>query len=64
MVNLFKDSRQMQRIFQNADLDTKQKIETLINGGTVKAELHEEILCADVQTKTDGIWNMLCLRAI
>ncbi|MEE1181304.1 MAG: AAA family ATPase [Treponema sp.] len=48
-------------LVQNADLETKQKIETLINGGTVKAELHEEIVYADVQTKIDGIWNMLML---
>ena len=48
-------------LVQNADLETKQKIEILINGGTVKAELHEEIVYADVQTKIDGIWNMLML---
>ncbi|MCI5830163.1 MAG: PD-(D/E)XK nuclease domain-containing protein [Spirochaetia bacterium] len=48
-------------LVQNADAETKDKIETLINGGSVKAELHEEIVYADVKTKTDGIWNMLLL---
>lgn len=42
-----------------ADLETKQEIEDLIDGGTIEKEIHEEITYEDIYDTKDNLWNFL-----
>ncbi|MCM1541035.1 MAG: ATP-binding protein [Blautia sp.] len=42
-----------------ADRETKGQIETLLNGGTLDIQVHEEITYEDMRDKGENLWNFL-----
>lgn len=42
-----------------ADGETKGQIETLLNGGTLDIQVHEEITYGDMHEKGESLWNFL-----
>lgn len=42
-----------------ADRETKGQIETLLNGGTLDIQVHEEITYEDMHSKGENLWNFL-----
>ena len=42
-----------------ADADAKRDIETLINGGTIEKQVHEDITYGDIHQTQDNLWNFL-----
>lgn len=46
-------------LIEKADRETKSQIETLINGGTLDIQVHEEITYADMHDKGESLWNFL-----
>ena len=42
-----------------ADADAKHDLETLINGGTIEKQVHEEITYGDIHQSQDNLWNFL-----
>ena len=43
----------------HADRETRGQIETLLNGGTLDVQVHEEITYEDMHEKGDSLWNFL-----
>lgn len=43
----------------HADRETKGQIETLLNGGTLDIQVHEEITYEDMHEKGESLWNFL-----
>lgn len=43
----------------HADRETKGQIETLLNGGTLDMQVHEEITYEDMHEKGESLWNFL-----
>lgn len=46
-------------LLKRSDAVTKEEIETLIAGGTVVKQIHEEITYADIYKSRDNLWNFL-----
>ena len=42
-----------------ADADAKRDLETLINGGTIEKQVHEDITYGDMHQSQDNLWNFL-----
>lgn len=42
-----------------ADRETKGQIETLLNGGTLDIQVHEEITYEDMHSRGENLWNFL-----
>ena len=42
-----------------ADADEKRDLETLINGGTIEKQVHEDITYGDIHQSQDNLWNFL-----
>ncbi len=42
-----------------ADADAKHDLETLINGGTIEKQVHEDITYGDIYQTQDNLWNFL-----
>ena len=42
-----------------ADADAKCDLETLINGGTIEKQVHEDITYGDIHQSQDNLWNFL-----
>lgn len=42
-----------------ADRETKGQIETLLSGGTLDIQVHEEVTYEDVHSKGENLWNFL-----
>ena len=42
-----------------ADADAKRDLETLINGGTIEKQVHEDITYGDIHQSQDNLWNFL-----
>lgn len=42
-----------------ADRDTKTQIETLLSGGTLDIQVHEEVTYEDMRSRDDNLWNFL-----
>ena len=42
-----------------ADVDAKHDLETLINGGTIEKQVHEDITYGDIYQTQDNLWNFL-----
>ena len=42
-----------------ADADAKRDLETLINGGTIEKQVHEDITDGDIHQSQDNLWNFL-----
>ena len=47
------------QLIENSDSNTKQKIETLIAGGSVKALINENSVYSDLDVNKDDIWSFL-----
>ncbi len=47
------------QLIEKSDEKTKQKIENLIEGGSVKAEINEESVYPDLDVNNDVIWSFL-----
>ncbi len=43
----------------NADAKTKEQIEALMNGGSIKTPIHEDSIYADLNVNSDRIWSFL-----
>lgn len=46
-------------LLKRSDAVTKEEIETLIAGGTVVKQIHDEITYADIYKSKDNLWNFL-----
>lgn len=46
-------------LIQRADLSVKEEIETLIAGGTIRKQVHEDITYGDIYQSEDNLWNFL-----
>ena len=46
-------------LIENADLNTKKEIESLIAGGTVEKPIHEDVTYEDIHASGDNLWNFL-----
>ena len=42
-----------------ADRETEAQIETLLNGGTLDVQVHEEITYGDMRSSGENLWNFL-----
>ena len=42
-----------------ADEEAKEDLETLINGGTIEKQVHEDITYGDIHQTQDNLWNFL-----
>ena len=49
----------IRKLVEDADADVRQDVETLMNGGSVKAYLDETVTYADLDNKRGNIWNFL-----
>ena len=49
----------VRELVEEADSDTKEEIERLIDGKTIEKPVHEEITYADIHQSKDNLWNFL-----
>ena len=49
----------IRELVENADSETRQEIEELIAGGTVRKPIHEDITYDSIYESRDNIWNFL-----
>lgn len=49
----------IRRFIDKADASTKDEIERLINGGSIKKEIHQELTYRDLDSDTDHLWSLL-----
>lgn len=49
----------VRRFIEKADASTKDAIEELINGGSIKKELRQELTYRDLDSRTDNLWIIL-----
>ena len=49
----------VRELVEEADSDTKEEIERLINGKTIEKPVHGEITYADIHQSKDNLWNFL-----
>ena len=49
----------IRQLISESTAETRDKIETLINGGSVKAPIHEDIVYADIDVNQESIWSFL-----
>lgn len=49
----------IRELVEHADLETKDEIETLIEGGTIEKPIHEDITYDDIHQSMDNLWNFL-----
>ena len=47
------------QLIEEADEDTRDTIEELVNGGSVTAPVHENMVYADIKINRDDIWSFL-----
>ncbi|MBQ9232693.1 MAG: AAA family ATPase, partial [Lachnospiraceae bacterium] len=45
----------------HADEEMKRELDTLINGGTIEKQIHEDITYDDIHESEDNLWNFLFL---
>lgn len=46
-------------LIENADLNTKKEVESLIAGGTIEKPIHEDVTYEDIYDSQDNLWNFL-----
>ena len=46
-------------IIWHADEEMKRELDTLINGGTIEKQIHEDITYDDIHESEDNLWNFL-----
>lgn len=49
----------VRRLIRNAEGVTKKELEELINGGSVKKNVKQELTYSDIDTSVDNLWSML-----
>ena len=49
----------IRQLISESTAETRDKIEILINGGSVKAPIHEDIVYADIDVNQESIWSFL-----
>ena len=49
----------VKELIENADIETKDEIEKLIEGGSIEKPVHEDITYSDVYLSQDNLWNFL-----
>lgn len=49
----------IRRFIDKADASTKEEIELLINGGSIRKELHQELTYRDLDSDIDNLWSLL-----
>ncbi len=49
----------IRRLLKKANATTRDEIELLINGGSVKKMIHPELTCRDLETGSDNLWSIL-----
>lgn len=49
----------VRRFIERADASTKDAIEELINGGSIKKELRQELTYRDLDSRIDNLWSIL-----
>ncbi|MGN0482233.1 MAG: AAA family ATPase [Lachnospiraceae bacterium] len=49
----------IRELVEEADSDTKEEIEQLIDGKTIEKPVHEDITYADIHKSKDNLWNFL-----
>lgn len=46
-------------LIRDADEETREELETLLSGGTIRKPVHEDITYADIRKNKDNLWNFL-----
>ena len=49
----------IRELVENADKETREEMERLINGETIEKPIHEEITYGDIHQSMDNLWNFL-----
>ena len=49
----------IREMIENADEDARRDLETLMEGGTIKKQVHENITYGDIHTSQENLWNFL-----
>ena len=49
----------IRQLITNSSAETREQIETLINGGNVSAAIHEDMVYADIDVNEESIWSFL-----
>ena len=49
----------IKEMIAGADRETKGQIETLLNGGTLELQVHEEVTYEDMRDRGENLWNFL-----
>ena len=49
----------IRQLITNADEDTRDIVEELVNGGSITAPVHEDMVYADIEVNQDDIWSFL-----
>ena len=49
----------IRELVEEADSDTKEEIQMLIDGKTIEKPVHEDITCEDIHKSQDNLWNFL-----
>ena len=49
----------IREMIENANEDARRDLETLMEGGTIKKQVHEDITYGDIHTSQDNLWNIL-----
>lgn len=49
----------IRELVENADEETKEELEVLMDGGVIEKPVHEEITYGDVHASKDNLWNFL-----
>ena len=49
----------IKEMVNNADESVKEELDTLISGGTIEKEIHEDITYDDIDKSEDNLWNFL-----
>ena len=49
----------IREMVENANEEARSDLETLMDGGTIKKQVHEDITYGDIHTSQDNLWNFL-----
>lgn len=49
----------IRRFIDKADVSTRNEIELLINGGSIRKEIHQELTYRDLDSDIDNLWSLL-----
>ncbi len=49
----------IRNLINKSDASTKDEIESLVNGGSIKKEIHQELTYRDLDSDIDNLWSLL-----